>query len=168
MRAGLKGKMGHHRASQRQPVPAAVRRPEQKRSGPISRVLSLDGHLSRACVAAGLERATRARGGPPHSAPICVCSGWGLPSRGVADALVRSYRTVSAFLPAISEANPQRSGESSFLWHFPSGRPAQPLAGILPCGARTFLLQSKRPPDPLRYGIVTRRSESPTAALSGS
>ena len=31
------------------------------------------------------------------------------------------------------------AGESSFLWHFPSGRPAQPLAGILPYGARTFL-----------------------------
>ncbi len=26
-----------------------------------------------------------------------------------------------------------------FLWHFPSGRPAPPLAGILPGGARTFL-----------------------------
>lgn len=29
--------------------------------------------------------------------------------------------------------------ESSFLRHFPSGRPAWPLASILPCGARTFL-----------------------------
>ena len=26
-----------------------------------------------------------------------------------------------------------------FLWHFPSGHPAPPLAGILPGGARTFL-----------------------------
>ena len=26
-----------------------------------------------------------------------------------------------------------------FLWHFPSGYPAPPLAGILPGGARTFL-----------------------------
>ena len=57
-----------------------------------------DGHLSRAAVACRLERATRMRGGPPHGIPICVCSGWGLPSRAVADALVRSYRTVSAFL----------------------------------------------------------------------
>jgi len=26
-----------------------------------------------------------------------------------------------------------------FLWHFPSPRGARPLAGILLCGARTFL-----------------------------
>ena len=35
--------------------------------------------------------------------------------------------------------SPRAVGEFSFLWHFPSGRPAQPLAGILPLGARTFL-----------------------------
>ena len=68
-------------------------------SGPISRVLSLDDHLSRAPVARRLKRATRAHGGPPCRAPICACSRWGLPSRAVADALVRSCRTVSAFLP---------------------------------------------------------------------
>ena len=44
------------------------------------------------------SRATRTRAGPTHGAPICPFSGWGLPSRTVADALVRSYRTVSAFL----------------------------------------------------------------------
>ena len=30
--------------------------------------------------------------------------------------------------------------ESSFLRRFPSGYPARPLVGILPCGARTFLM----------------------------
>ena len=81
------------------------------------------------------SRATRARAGPTHRAPICPFSRWGLPSRAVADALVRSYRTVSAFL-----AWPEgRRRESSFLWRYPSGRPARPLAGILPCEARTFL-----------------------------
>lgn len=35
--------------------------------------------------------------------------------------------------------SPRAVGEFSFLWHFPSGHPAQPLAGILPLGARTFL-----------------------------
>ena len=35
--------------------------------------------------------------GRPYRIPICVCSRWGLPSYAVADALVRSYRTVSAF-----------------------------------------------------------------------
>ena len=107
-------------------------------SGPISRVLSLDDHLSRTSVARRLKHATRTYGGPPCRVPICACSGWGFPSRAVADALVRSYRTVSAFLPQLL---PRRvfAGEFSFLWHFPSGRPAQPLAGILPYGARTFL-----------------------------
>ena len=65
----------------------------------ISRVLSLDDHLSRTCVAARLKHATRTYGGPPCRVPICACSGWGFPSHAVADALVRSYRTVSAFLP---------------------------------------------------------------------
>ena len=38
----------------------------------------------------------------------------------------------------------------SFLRHFPSGRPAPPLAGILPSGARTFLPdESERPPSAL-------------------
>lgn len=36
-------------------------------------------------------------------------------------------------------AKPHSKYESSFLWHFPSGCPVQPLAGILPWGARTFL-----------------------------
>jgi hypothetical protein len=26
-----------------------------------------------------------------------------------------------------------------FLWHFPSGHPAWPLASTMPCGVRTFL-----------------------------
>ena len=38
-------------------------------------------HSSRAGVAAGLQRATRERGGPPHCSPMCPCSGWGLPCR---------------------------------------------------------------------------------------
>ena len=69
-------------------------------SGPISRVLSLDGHLSETPVAKRLKHATRTHGGQPCRVPICACSGWGFPSHAVADALVRSYRTVSAFLAA--------------------------------------------------------------------
>ena len=45
------------------------------------------------------SQATRTRAGPAHGVPICPFSRWGLPSRAVADALVRSYHTVSAFLP---------------------------------------------------------------------
>ena len=92
----------------------------------------VDDHLSRLAVTDKLKQATRMRVGPTHSIPIRPCFGWGLPSRAVTDALVRSYRTVSAFLLF-------GAGEFSFLWHFPSGHPVQPLAGILPCEARTFL-----------------------------
>ena len=48
-----------------------------------------------------------------------------------------------------------------FLLHFPSGRPAPPLAGILPGGARTFLPPGpmlgpeRRPPVPLAYADGT-------------
>lgn len=52
---------------------------------------------------------------------------------------VSSYLTLSP-LPR----GPRTGGAAvCFLWHFPRGRPHQPLAGILPCGARTFLKQSK-------------------------
>jgi hypothetical protein len=34
--------------------------------------------------------------------------------------------------------NKDRSAVCS-LWHFPAGHPDRPLAGTLPCGARTFL-----------------------------
>lgn len=92
-----------------------------------------DGHLSRGAVADVLEQATRMRAGPAHGIPICLCFGWGLSSRRVAVALVRSYRTVSAFLRVAA-------GSLLFCDTDPSGRPARPLAGIPPCEARTFLI----------------------------
>ncbi len=64
-------------------------------------------------------------------------------------------------------AESARRWESSFLRHFPSGRPAWPLASILPCGARTFLTRTHRakPEGPARDrlarfagGIVSQRS----------
>ena len=82
-----------------------------------------DGHLSRTRVAARLKHATRTHGGPPYGVPICACSRWGLPSRDVADALVRSYRTVSAFLPLPRMPRRVFAGESSFLWHLSVGSP---------------------------------------------
>ena len=48
-------------------------------------------------------------------------------------------RHAGALLPHRFSFSPVETGEFSFLWHFPSSCPAQPLAGILPCGARTFL-----------------------------
>ena len=63
---------------------------------------------------------------------------------------MRFYRTVSAFL--------LHAGESSFLWHCPSGRPAQPLAGILPLGARTFLMLAHAIARLTRGGSIHRSS----------
>ena len=49
----------------------------------------------------------------------------------VATGAVSSYLAFSP-LPRLVEV-------VCFLWHFPSGHPAPPLAGVLPGGARTFL-----------------------------
>ncbi len=63
--------------------------------------------------------------------PIRPCSGWGLPC-------LRCCHQSGELLPRHFTLTPIARG-GMFLWHFPSGRPAPPLAGILPGGARTFL-----------------------------
>ena len=119
------------------------------RVGRLAGFCRWDGHLSRTRVATRLKHATRAHGRAPYRVPICACSRWGLPSHAVADALVRFYRTVSAF--------PSRRGSLLFCGTNPSGHPAQPLAGILPFGARTFLTPcGARPSGPLAYNSVPR------------
>ena len=55
--------------------------------------------------------------------------------RLVTKCTVRSYRTFSP-LPVLPEGNHRRFCS---LFHFPSRYRARPLAGILLCGARTFL-----------------------------
>lgn len=65
------------------------------------------------------------------------------------------------------------AGEFPFLWHCPSGRPAQPLAGILPCGARTFLAPQCATawPARVRYSSMRgprSRGESSSAVFYGS
>ena len=93
--------------------------------------------------------------GRPYGTPICACSRWGFPSHVVANALVRFYRTVSAF--------PSRRGSLLFCGTNPSGRPAQPLAGILPFGARTFLTPLKAARDRLarsQCGILPYRNRN--------
>ena len=62
----------------------------------------------------------------------------------------RRCRRAGALLPHRFSFSPGTPGEFSFLWHFPSGHPAQPLAGILPCGARTFLALSHAAARPTR------------------
>ena len=44
-----------------------------------------------------------------------------------------------------------------FLWHFPAGRPGQPLAAAAPCPARTFLWMSFNPAAarPTQYTILS-------------
>lgn len=77
------------------PFPAGASGP-QERAEPTDKPGSVvDSHSSRPCVAARLQRPTRARCGPHHDAPIWSCSRWGLPCRSVAGLAVRSYRTVS-------------------------------------------------------------------------
>ncbi len=60
------------------------------------------------------------------------CAGWGLHDGRVARPPVRSYRT---FPPL-----PLRESGGISLLHLPWSRLHQPLTGILPCGARTFLM----------------------------
>ena len=65
------------------------------------------------------------------------------------------------------------AGEFPFLWHCPSGRPAQPLAGILPCGARTFLAPQCATawPARVRYSSMRgpcSRGESSSAVFRGA
>ena len=69
--------------------------------------------------------------GQPYRVPICTCSRWGLPSYAVADALVRSYRTVSAFLLQGACKPPLCEGALALV----SGWPASTLQGsFLFCG----------------------------------
>ena len=108
----------------------------------ISRVLSLDDHLSRTRVTARLKHATRMHGRAAvwHSYLRLLQMGFSKP---------RCCQRAGALLPHRFSFSPACAGEFTFLWHFPSGRPAQPLAGILPFGARTFLTLNARLPDPL-------------------
>ena len=87
-------------------------------------------HLSSPDVAARIERPTRGRAGSPCP-PIRPCSRWGLPG-------LQCYHQSGELLPRPFTLTPRFRG-GMFLWHFPSGHPAPPLAGILPGGARTFL-----------------------------
>ena len=68
--------------------------------------------------------------------PDGVCQAAPLPTRWCA--LTAPFQLFSP--------GPWPKRESPFLWHFPSGRPARPLAGILPCGARTFLTGTRCAP----------------------
>ena len=109
---------------------------------------------------AGSAALASARGPGRPFPPIWSCIRWGLTGRRVATTPVRSYRTFSP-LPVSAEAREGEGGSSAvfFLFHFPSGRPAQALPGTVPCEVRTFLQHHacpwhQRPRRPLSCGRV--------------
>ena len=96
-------------------------------------------HLSRTAVADGLKRAYPSDGRASRDRSY-------LPLLQVGFAKPSSRLGAGALLPHRFSFSPVRrsgTGESSFLWHFPSARAALPLAGTSPCGVRTFL--TRRP-----------------------
>ena len=102
----------------------------------VSRVLSLDSHSSRRAIADALQQPTRTLGGQRR----CVL--FGLAPNGVWPA-APCYQVHGALLPHLFTLTCAAfsDGHRRFcsLFHFPSRCRARPLAGIPPCGARTFL-----------------------------
>ena len=81
--------------------------------------------------------------GQPGDGPGAFVPLFGLAPDGVCLAPGIATGAVSSYL-AFSPLPQSRDRGGMFLWHFPSGRPAPPLAGILPGGARTFLSPPRR------------------------
>ncbi len=117
-------------------------------SQPVGGVLSgvsrrVGGHPSErptsGCPSGASEEDPSGPGGYPCPHLALLRVGFAEPSRSPV-MLVRSYRTVSP-LPVRRHpvARPAPPSAVCSLWHFPSGRPAWPLASTLPCGAPTFL-----------------------------
>ena len=129
----------------------------QSASGSISRVLSLGRpFISNACHHASQARNPSARKGTVSRSYLRLLQmGFTKPRR---------CRRAGALLPhrfSFSAVAARRSAFSRksllFCGTDPSGRPAQPLAGILPFGARTFLTPcGARPSGPLAYNSVPR------------
>jgi len=102
----------------------------------------LSDHLSGTAVADGLSRAYPSddRAGLDRSYSLLLQVGFAKPPcRHGAGALLPHRFSFSPDLYRRPEGYRAVSGESSFLWHFPSPRGARPLACTLPCGVRTFL-----------------------------
>lgn len=115
--------------------------------------------------AAALFREEHAWSGQLQRRPIWPCSAWGLHCR-------IGYPIRGELLPhhfTLTPAGRWQAGAVSFLLHFPSplrcdgnrnGLGAQPLAGTLPCGVRTFLPQpalkaaARRTPDNVKEHSV--------------
>jgi hypothetical protein len=113
------------------------------------------------CTSCGLPTASFARradgtGGLLGLAPGGVCR-----AVAVTSDAVRSYRT-----PFTLAFEPKLEWAVCFLWHFPSRCRAQPLAGALPCGVRTFLGALESAPRP-SSGLqsFSGRAQEPGSAI---
>jgi len=97
----------------------------------------VDDHLSGTAVADGLTRAYPSAGRASLNRSY-------LPLLRVGFAKPPRCRDAGALLPhRFSFSSVLKTGEFSFLWHFPSRRRALLLAGTLPIGVRTFLTPHK-------------------------
>lgn len=104
-------------------------------------------HFSGAAVTRGLKRPTRSASDGPSfrppeeggAEPIWSCSGWGLPCRPCCH--VRGELLPRRF--TLARTCLRRPLAVYSLLHFPSPHDVRPLAGILLCGARTFLCTTK-------------------------
>jgi len=139
-------------------------------------------HSSGPAVACRLKRPTREQREPRYRPPIWSCSEWGLPCRFccqkrggllpyslATDTLLaertpfhhrlirRPSRYKSETLRPYGHKVGRRPSAVCSLWHFPSPHGVRPLAGILPCGARTFLCASELRSDcPASFGTDYR------------
>ncbi len=108
--------------------------------GSVRRPCGLRGsHSSGPAVACRLERPTREQREPRYRPPIWSCSGWGLPCRPCCH--VRGELLPRRF--TLARTCLRRPLAVCSLLHFPSPCDVRQLAGILLCGARTFLCITK-------------------------
>ncbi len=141
---------------------------------PVSRVLSLCGHLSRIPIARDLKRlypeGRRAASSPPAES----CSRWGLAGRRVSTPPVGSYRHLFIVAQVFRCSGVQVFGNPEhpntrtpehlntwavcFLCHFPSGHPARTLSGIVALRSPDFppRITAGRPPDLLQPCILSK------------
>ena len=101
-----------------------------------------DSHSSWRMVTHTLQQPTRGQREPRCRHLRGLAPDGVYPAARVAANAVRSYRTFSPLPVTLRRRSRSSRNETSavyFLWHFPSPRGARPLAGILLCGARTFL-----------------------------
>lgn len=136
----------------------------------ISRVLSSPvrvkaGHFSTTTVARRLQQPTRGYREPrsrrrgQRLTSAWPCSGWGLPCDACCQAPGGLLHHPCTLTCAASLR--RRPSAVSSLWHFPAPHGVRPLAGTLPCGARTFLARTPK-------GAAAARTRFPGFSISST